>query len=109
MSKNIIELNENSFEIEVKNANQPVLVDFWAPWCAPCSAVTPVLEKIAEEFSGKLKVFKLNIDDNQKMASEFGVMSIPTLIIFKEGKELDRIIGVVGEAQLLKKIREKIG
>lgn len=109
MSKNIIELTDSAFDSEVKNSSRPVLVDFWAPWCAPCSAVTPVLEKIAEEFSGKLKVFKLNIDDNQKMASEFGVMSIPTLIIFKEGKELDRIIGVVGEAQLLKKIREKIG
>lgn len=109
MSKNIIELNEDSFETEVKNADQAVLVDFWAPWCAPCSVVAPVLEKMAEEFRGRLKVFKLNIDDNQKLASEFGVMSIPTLIIFKEAKELDRIIGVVGEAQLLKKIREKIG
>lgn len=109
MSENIIELNETNFETEVKNTKQTVLVDFWAAWCAPCAAVAPVLEKMAEEFRGRLKVFKLNIDDNQKLASEFGVMSIPTLIIFKEGKELDRIIGVAGEAQLLKKIREKIG
>lgn len=109
MPKNIIDLNDDGFENEVKNASGTVLADFWAPWCAPCSVVAPVVEKIAEEFSGKLKVCKLNIDDNHKVASQFGVMSIPTLIIFKGGEEVDRITGAVGEAELMRRIKEKIG
>ena len=109
MSKNIIELSDNTFKDEVEKGEGPVLVDFWAPWCAPCSAVAPVLEKIAEAFSGKLKVCKLNIDDNQEATSRLGVMSIPTLIIFKDGEEVERIVGALGEEELTRRIKEKIG
>lgn len=109
MSKNIIDIDDDTFENEVKNVSQPVLVDFWAPWCRPCFMVAPVLEKIAEEFSGKLKICKLNIDDNQKTASQFGVMSIPTLVIFKGGEEVERITGVLGEAELKERIEKNIG
>ena len=86
MAKNILDLSDSTFDSEVKKAGGLALVDFWAPWCGPCLIVAPILEKIAEEMSDKIKVCKLNVDDNQKTASDFGVMSIPTMIIFKDGK-----------------------
>lgn len=109
MAKNVMELNEAAFENEVKNEKGFVLVDFWASWCAPCNMVAPVLERIAESLSDKLKVCKLNVEENPNIASEFGVMSIPTLIMFKEGKEQGRITGFLGEAEMTKKIKEYLG
>jgi len=108
MAKNTVEINDETFDSEVRNEERAVLVDFWAPWCTPCLMVAPVLEKIAGDLADKLKVCKLNIDDNQKTASEFGVMSIPTMIIFKEGKERDRIIGALGESEITRRIKKQI-
>jgi thioredoxin 1 len=103
MSKEI-ELTDASFETEVIKSDVPVLVDFWAPWCGPCRMVAPIVEEIATEYNGKIKVGKLNTDDNQQVAAKFGVMSIPTLMIFKGGEAAERIVG----AQPKKAITEKI-
>lgn len=103
MSKKLEFSNEN-FESEVINSDLPVLVDFWAPWCGPCRIVDPIVEEIAGEYDGKLKVGKLNTDDNREIAAKFGIMSIPTLIIFKGGEAKERIIG----AQSKKAITDKI-
>lgn len=103
MSKKLEFSNEN-FESEVINSELPVLVDFWAPWCGPCRIVDPIVEEIAGEYDGKLKVGKLNTDDNREIAAKFGIMSIPTLIIFKGGQAKERIIG----AQSKKAITDKI-
>jgi len=110
MSQHVIEVTDSSFEAEVKSQkDNPVLVDFWASWCGPCLMVAPVVEKIAEELTGRIKVCKVNIDDNQKIASDLGVMSIPTLILFKDGQEKDRIVGALGEAELKERIERNIG
>ncbi len=108
MSENIYEVNEDNFEQEVKNADSLTLVDCWAPWCGPCLTVAPVLENIAETLKGKLKVCKVNIDNNHKLASELGIMSIPTMILFKSGNELDRIVGALSESELVRRIEEHL-
>ena len=97
MSNHVTEVNSKNFEESVLKSNIPVLVDFWAPWCGPCRAVAPVLEAIAEEFSGKIKVTKLNVDDNSEIASQYSVTSIPTLFMFKNGKILDQTVGAVNK------------
>jgi len=89
------ELTDSDFHQEVEKSELPYIVDFWAIWCAPCSMVAPILEEIAKEYDGKLKVGKVNVDNEIKTANEFGIQNIPTLIIFKQGKEVDRIIGAV--------------
>jgi len=94
------EINDSSFKSEVTDSQMPVLVDFWAPWCGPCKMVAPVLEELAKEYEGKVKVVKLNIDENQGTATEYGVRSIPTLILFKDGKECERMIGVQSKENL---------
>lgn len=106
MPENIFEINETDFEHEVKNANGLCLVDFWAPWCGPCQMVGPVLVNIAGTQQGKIKVCKINIDDNHKLAAELGIMSIPTIILFKDGNEQERIVGALGEAELTKRIEK---
>ncbi len=93
MSQNIVTLTDSNFSAEVNKATLPVIVDFWASWCGPCQMMAPVLEKTAEEFSGRLVVGKLNVDENQTTARQFNVMSIPTLIFFKNGSEKTRITG----------------
>ncbi|MGH7800503.1 MAG: thioredoxin [Thermodesulfobacteriota bacterium] len=103
MSGSILLTDEN-FENEVTSSQVPVLVDFWAEWCGPCRTVGPIIEEIAEEYSGKLKVGKLNVDENQKSTYRYGVRSIPTLIIFKDGKPLNKIIGALPKGHIVEVI-----
>ena len=91
---------DDNFEGEVLKNDKPVLIDFWAPWCGPCKAIGPVVEELAEKFKDSVKIMKLNVDENQKTAVNYGVRSIPTLILFKEGKVLDTLIGLVPKERL---------
>lgn len=99
-----IELTDDNFESEVIKSDKPVLVDFWAGWCQPCQMVSPIVEEIAKDYSEKLKVGKLNVDQNTKIASQYGIMSIPSLLIFKHGKVVDQIIGAVPKDHLKEKV-----
>ncbi|MGH9102420.1 MAG: thioredoxin [Acidimicrobiales bacterium] len=98
-------LSDINFDEEVKSSEQPVLVDFWAEWCGPCKMIAPILEEIASEKAGSLRVAKLNIDENLETARRFEVMSIPTLILFKDGEPKHRIIGAKGKGQLLQELQ----
>jgi thioredoxin 1 len=98
--ESVIHVNEGTFDAEILKSDTPALVDFWAPWCGPCRAIAPVLDEIAEEYKGKVKVAKINVDENRKLAGNHGVMSIPTMILFKNGKALDKIIGLVPKERL---------
>ncbi|WP_017327216.1 thioredoxin [Synechococcus sp. PCC 7336] len=95
-----IDVLDASFEQEVLGAEVPVLVDFWAPWCGPCRMVAPVVQEIAEQYDGKVKVVKMNTDENPKVASEYGIRSIPTLMVFKGGQKVDVVVGAVPKATL---------
>jgi thioredoxin 1 len=99
-------LTDNSFDEEIMNSETPVLVDFWAEWCGPCKLVAPILDEIAEEKSSTMRLAKLNIDDNIRTAQRFGVMSIPTMILFKNGEEVRRIVGAMPKSKLAAEIEE---
>ena len=97
---NVTELKDDDFQQEVLSANEPVLVDFWAPWCGPCRQITPLIEELASENEGSAKVLKVNIDENPQTAQTYGVMSIPTLMVFKDGDVKERFVGVQPKAKL---------
>jgi len=98
------EINDKNFEIEVINSDIPVLIDFWAPWCAPCRAIGPVVDELAKDYNGKLKVVKMNVDDNPLTPSRFGVRSIPNLLLFKNGQVKDQIVGAVPKQMFVQAI-----
>ncbi|MFQ6002889.1 MAG: thioredoxin [Candidatus Zixiibacteriota bacterium] len=99
-----VELNDGNFESQVLKSDLPVLIDFWAPWCGPCRMVGPIVEEIAKDYEGKLKVGKLNVDESSQTASKYGIMSIPSLLFFKGGKVIDQIVGAVPKKQFIEKI-----
>ena len=99
-----VEVNGNNFQQEVLESSIPVLVDFWAPWCMPCRMLEPIIEKLAEENQGKLKVCRLNTDENQYIAAQYGIQGIPTLIVFKEGREIGRTVGAMPKEKLQEKL-----
>jgi len=105
----LMEFTDGNFESEVLKSNQPCLVDFWAQWCGPCRMVGPIVEEIAKEYTGKIKVGKLNVDDNNKTAVQYGIMSIPSLLFFSGGKVVDQVIGAVPKKQLVQRIEKIIG
>ena len=104
MSEKTVEINEENFEEEVLNADVPVVVDFWAPWCGPCKMIAPVLEELAEENEGELKVAKVNVDDNQGLARKYQVSSIPNIVFFDNGEAVDRQVGFTSKEALLEKV-----
>jgi len=99
-----VEIEEAKFDEAVLKSTMPVLVDFWAPWCGPCRMVAPVVDELSDDYDGKVSFVKINVDDNPKIASQYGVMSIPTLMVFKEGKPVDTIIGFRPKDELKKSL-----
>ncbi|HEX16537.1 MAG: thioredoxin [Deltaproteobacteria bacterium] len=108
MAENIVVLSDANFDNEVGQSDLPVLVDFWAPWCGPCLMVAPVVEKLAEEYKGKCKFGKLNVDENPVTAGRFGIRSIPTLILFKDGQIVDKVIGAVPKETIEEMIKKAL-
>ena len=101
---NIINATKATFRKEVLKSDVPVLVDFWAPWCGPCRVISPVVEELANEMAGRLKVVKVNTDENTDVSSEYGIMSIPTLGIFMEGEMIDTVVGALPKTQIMQRI-----
>jgi len=107
MSKDTVAVADASFKAEVLDSSVPVLVDFWATWCAPCRAIAPALEELATQYKGKVKIAKVDVDENQQVAQQYGIRSIPTLLLFKGGKVVDQLVGAVPKTKLedsLKKV-----
>ena len=99
-------LSEETFDQTVSNAKIPILVDFWAPWCAPCQAIAPILDELAEEYQGKIVISRLNVDEAPKVAGRYGISAIPTMLLFKEGKPVSQIVGFRPKAELKKALDE---
>ena len=105
---NVTAVADDTFELEVLKSSTPVLIDFWAPWCAPCRAIAPIVEEISQTYAGKLKVVKMNVDDNPKTPSRYGVRGIPNLIVFQGGEVKEQITGLRSKADLVKLIDRAI-
>ncbi|ADW68843.1 thioredoxin [Granulicella tundricola] len=105
----VSEVNDSNFEQDVLKSSQPVLVDFWAAWCGPCRALAPVVDQVAEQFNGQLKVMKMDVDKNSATPSRYGIRGIPALLIFKDGKVAEQIVGVVPKASIEQSITKVIG
>ncbi len=101
---NHLEFTDASFKEEVLESDTPVLVDFWAPWCGPCKIISPLVEEIAKEYQGRLKVGKLNVDENAQTATQYGIRGIPTLLLFKDGQAVEQIIGAVPKDYIISKL-----
>jgi thioredoxin 1 len=104
----LIHVHDVDFEKEVLKSDQPALVDFWAPWCGPCKAIGPVVEELAESYKGRVKMAKMNVDDNPRTSATYGVRSIPTLLLFKGGKVFDTLIGLVSKERLEEFIKKSL-
>ena len=109
MAGAVAELSQTNFDQEVLQSPTPVLVDLWAAWCGPCRMLAPVVETLAGQYAGKLKVGKVNVDDHPQVAARYGIMNIPTLLLFKGGQEVDRIVGVVPKEELARRIEKVLG
>jgi thioredoxin 1 len=108
MSDKITHLTSDTFKNAVSSAATPLLVDFWAPWCGPCKAIAPVLDELATEFDGKISIAKVNIDENEAIAAEYGIRAIPTMLLFKGGKVIEQIVGLLPKATLKTKLAAQI-
>jgi thioredoxin 1 len=108
MGDNVTHVSDNDFEAQVLSSDRPVLVDFWAEWCVPCHMVSPVVEELARDFADRMKAAKLNVDDNPETTRKYHVMSIPTLIVFKDGEEKARVVGARGRDAILREIEPHI-
>jgi len=109
MSEKLREISDSNFEQEVLGSDQPVLVDFWAAWCAPCRMMSPTVDALAEQYAGNARVVKLNVDDNPGVAQRYGIKGIPTLILFRQGKEAERVVGAVSKDALSRMIEKHCG
>lgn len=108
MGENTLTISDDNFETEVLSSEIPVLVDFWATWCGPCKAIAPMLDELAAEYSGQLKIGKVNVDDNPKTPGKYGVRGIPTLILFKGGEIVEQVVGAVPKSQLEELVKKAV-
>ena len=108
MSKDTVAVQDSTFKNEVIDSATPVLVDFWATWCAPCRAIAPSLEELATQYKGQVKIAKVDVDENQQIAQQFGIRSIPTLLVFKGGKVVEQLVGAVPKAKLEESLKKHL-
>ncbi|MCX5701839.1 MAG: thioredoxin [Candidatus Omnitrophica bacterium] len=104
----LLHITDNNFKNEVLESSLPVLLDFWAPWCGPCRLIAPIIEELAREYDKKIKIGKINVDETHKIATNYGIMSIPTLMFFKNGKVIEQVVGALSKNELKRKIEEVI-
>jgi thioredoxin 1 len=109
MSEYVKDVSEASFEQDVVGAGEPVLVDFWAQWCAPCRMIAPVVEAVAKDYAGRARVVKVNVDDSPSISQRYGIKGIPTLILFRDGKEAERVVGAVSKESLSRLVEKYVG
>jgi thioredoxin 1 len=104
----LLHLNDNNFKKEVLESPLTVLVDFWATWCGPCKMIAPIIEELSVEYQGKIKIAKINVEESPRVATQYGIMSIPTLVFFKKGKVMEQVVGALNKAELKKKIEQNL-